>query len=321
MMTKYLIPILLCIFPVLSFAGERWLFLGDSITQAGYYVDYVETWMLMNEENPPEIIDLGLSSETVSGLSEENHPGRRPYIHNRLSKVLERVKPDVVIACYGMNCGIYHPFSKDRFTAYRQGIRKLVEESQAIGAEVILITPPPYAGRVKPKAPPQEGEPYGYRTPSPDYNEVLERYAEWILSLEKKKGFWGLFSINGIKGVRSVTVRPGIERFMEACYPKEPVHPNEYGHLLMGEAFLQGIGKNTGSSLLETGENDLAKDPKWKKLHDLVRQQRELYDRSLLNDIGHGNEGVAKRFTTPLAEAEESVKVINTSIAKLVEKD
>lgn len=305
-MKKCLIPILLLLIPIIGHAGERWLFLGDSITQAGYYVDYIETWMLLNEEDAPEIIDLGLSSETVSGLSEENHPGRRPYVHNRLRPVLDRVKPDVVIACYGMNCGIYHPFSKERFTAYRKGIRKLVEDAQAVGAEVILITPPPYAGRVKPKAPPAEGEPYGYRAPSPDYNDVLGRYAKWILSLDGKNG------------IRAVTVRPGIERFMEACYPKEPVHPNEYGHLLMGEAFLKGIGKETGSSLLESGKNDLAKDPKWTELHLLVREQRETYDRALLNDIGHGNPGVAKRFDTPLEEAKELVKPINKAIAKLV---
>lgn len=308
-MKKYLVLTLFVLIPVLSSAGERWLFLGDSITQAGHYVDYIETWMLLNEKKAPEIINLGLSSETVSGLSEEIHPGQRPYVHNRLSKVLERVKPDVVIACYGMNCGIYHPFSKDRFTAYRKGIRKLVEEAQAIGAEVILITPPPYAGRVKPKDPPKEGEPYGYRAPSPDYNEVLGRYADWILSL------------NGKHGIRSVTVRPGIEKFMADCYPKEPVHPNEYGHLLMGEAFLQGLGKETGSSLLRTGNNDFERDQKWKNLYELVRQQRELYDRSLLNDIGHGNEGVAKRFTTPIKEAEESVKAINASIAELLKNE
>ncbi len=308
-MTKYLTLILLLLLPIFGQAGERWLFLGDSITQAGYYVDYIETWMLLNEEDAPEIINLGLSSETVSGLSEEDHPGRRPYVHNRLDKVLKRVKPDVVIACYGMNCGIYHPFAKERFTAYRKGIRKLVEDAQAIGAEVILITPPPYAGRVKPKAAPKDGEPYGYKTPSPDYNEVLERYAKWILSLDGKHG------------KRAVTVRPGIEKFMQDCYPKEPVHPNAYGHLLMGEAFLQGIGKETGSSLLESGRNDFADDTKWVKLHDLVKHQRELYDRSLLNDIGHGNPGVAERFTTPLAEAEESVKNINKAIATLLAED
>jgi hypothetical protein len=29
-------------------------------------VDYIKTWLLLNEADPPEIINPGLSSETVS---------------------------------------------------------------------------------------------------------------------------------------------------------------------------------------------------------------------------------------------------------------
>lgn len=109
-----------------GYVNRRWLFLGDSITQNGTYVDYIETWLLLNEPDAPEIIDLGLSSETVSGHSEPDHPFPRPDLHQRLDKVLKRTKPKRVIACYGMNCGIYHPFSKARFNAYKEGIRKLI---------------------------------------------------------------------------------------------------------------------------------------------------------------------------------------------------
>ena len=40
---------------------QKWLFLGDSITQAGHYVDYIETRYLLNTENRPAMIDLGLT--------------------------------------------------------------------------------------------------------------------------------------------------------------------------------------------------------------------------------------------------------------------
>lgn len=50
-------------------AKERWLFIGDSITYAGHYTDYVETWLLLNEVDAPEIVNLGLGSEAVSELS------------------------------------------------------------------------------------------------------------------------------------------------------------------------------------------------------------------------------------------------------------
>jgi lysophospholipase L1-like esterase len=287
---------------------ERWLVLGDSITMGGHYVDYVETWLLLNEENAPEIIDLGLGSETVSGLSEPDHPFPRPCLIPRLESVLERVQPDVVIACYGMNCGIYHPFSEDRFKAYQDGINELIDQCQSAGAEVILVTPPPFAGRVKPKSPPAEGEPYGFKTPASDYNEVLGRYADWILSLDGKNG------------IRSIMIRPAIERFMEKCYPKEPVHPNEFGHELIGEAILWQLGYETGSDLLETGINPWSSDPEWTGLLELVEKQRLTYDRSLLNDIGHGNPGVMKRATTPLAEAEKEAELIQSQIDELLSR-
>lgn len=305
-----------CLLPIILFmlvnvtagAQERWLFLGDSITQAGHYTDYIETWMLLNEADCPEITNLGLSSETVSGLSEPDHPFPRPYLHNRLDRVLERTKPDLVIACYGMNCAIYHPFSQERLQAYQDGINKLVADAQAIGAKVILLTPPPFAGRVKPKAPPAEGQTFGFKHPSPDYNEVLQKYADWILSLDGKNG------------IRAFTIRPPLEKFMEKCYPKEPVHPNHYGHEMMAEAFLQALGKETGSDLLETGISPHSDDPQWNKVIKLVEQQRLAYDRALLNDIGHGNRNVMKKKTLPLAEAQEKATAIDAEIKSVVQR-
>ena len=66
----------------------------------------------------------GLPSETVSGLSEPGHAGGafpRPDLHERLERVLEQTRPDLIVACYGMNDGIYHPFTEARFEKYQAG--------------------------------------------------------------------------------------------------------------------------------------------------------------------------------------------------------
>src|SRR5947207_215421 len=56
--------------------SRRVLFLGDSITASGQYVAYFEAWLLTQPgDQKPQIIDAGLPSETVSGLSEEGHAG------------------------------------------------------------------------------------------------------------------------------------------------------------------------------------------------------------------------------------------------------
>ena len=88
--------------------AKRILFLGDSITNSGQYVGYIETQLRLQGLNPmPEFINLGLPSETCSGLSEPDHPFPRPDVHERLDRALAKIKPDVVFACYGMNDGIY----------------------------------------------------------------------------------------------------------------------------------------------------------------------------------------------------------------------
>jgi lysophospholipase L1-like esterase len=288
-------------------AHERWLFLGDSITYGGDYVDYIETWSLLNEPDAPEIIDLGVSSETVSGLSEPAHPFPRPYLHHRLTNVLDRINPDVVFACYGMNCAIYHPFSDERFKAYQDGINRLVSEVQSRGAKIILLTPPPYAGSVKPKPLPGPGEEFSFMKPTPDYNDVLARYADWILSLD------------GQNGIRAFSVRPGLERFMKDSYKREPIHPTPYGHEILAESLLQGLGKETGSDILQTGVSPHKNDSEWNALYALVQQERIIYERALLCEIGHENPGVMKRQKIPLTEAIKQVEPIRQQIKALTE--
>jgi len=85
--------------------ARRVVFLGDSITYSGEYVEFIETYVRSRfPESRVEFLDLGLPSETVSGLSEPGHAGGafpRPDLHERLGRVLEKAKPDLIVACYG----------------------------------------------------------------------------------------------------------------------------------------------------------------------------------------------------------------------------
>jgi hypothetical protein len=105
---------------------------------------------------------------------------------------------------------------------------------------------------------------------------------------------------------------------MELCYPKEPIHPNDFGHELMAETFLQSLEKETGSDLLETGVSPHTDNAQWNKLIGLVQQQRLTYDRALLNEIGHGNPGVIKKETAPLPEEEKASTFIDIQIQELI---
>src|SRR5204863_4762376 len=124
------------------------VFLGDSITYSGQYVDDFETFLFLRfPARQFEVINVGLPSETVSGLSEDGHAGGqfpRPDLHERLDRVLAKTKPDLIFACYGMNCGIYLPLDDARFQKYKDGIQWLRDKAKAAGANVIHVTPPTF---------------------------------------------------------------------------------------------------------------------------------------------------------------------------------
>jgi lysophospholipase L1-like esterase len=165
--------------------SRRIVFLGDSITAAGKYVADFDAWLATRKfDPPPVVIDAGLSSETVSGLSEEGHAGGkfpRPDLHERLDRILAVTKPDLVFSCYGINCGIYQPFDAERFARYQQGYQRLKEKVESIGAKLIVITPPFYDDARK-------------NPGSFSYNAVLDRYAEWLVA-QREQG-WSVIDLH-----------------------------------------------------------------------------------------------------------------------------
>jgi lysophospholipase L1-like esterase len=230
-------------------APKMIFFLGDSITKAGGYVRTIKDEMgKLYPASPPQIHNFGHMSETVSNLSEAYHPGRRPCVLNWIDQVLAE-KPDYVVACYGINDGIYHPLNETRFTAYKTGIETLIKKSNAVGAKLILLTPPPYANPGPPfpegtdaagrealyaKANAEaeieaEKDPnkFGYRTAYQYYDHVLESYCKWLLTLDGKDG------------VSVVDIRTPMLARIKETHGGDAIHPNGTGHAIMAETFMK----------------------------------------------------------------------------------
>ena len=76
---------------------KRIVFLGNSITwQANYVNDVIAYLTVHYPDRHFEFINVGLPSETVSGLSEPGHAGGafpRPDLHERLQRVLDQTRP------------------------------------------------------------------------------------------------------------------------------------------------------------------------------------------------------------------------------------
>ena len=220
---------------------KRILFLGNSITWAGMYVNYVEAYLSVQYPGRRfEFINVGLSSETVSGLSEPGHAGGsfpRPDLHERLGRVLVQTKPDLVFACYGMNDGIYMPFDTGRFQKFREGINWLHQEVVKTGARLIHLTPPDYDEA---------------RGKSKGYSAVLDRYADWLLS-RRRSSKWEVIDIHYpmkkyLAAHRKIDSTFRLDGFALA---QDGVHPGETGHWLIAREILFYLGfkdvyKSTG---------------------------------------------------------------------------
>jgi lysophospholipase L1-like esterase len=206
--------------------GPRILFLGDSITYDGRWPTLVESALRSTEKfKDAEIVNMGLPSETVSGLSEEGHASGkfpRPDLHERLGRVLPAFKPTLVIACYGMNDGIYLPPDPARDQAYQKGIARLHDEATKAGARIIFLTPPLHRAD----------------KPSPDrarYDAVLDHFASWLTARNHP---WA-----------AIDIRPALRASIAAAKAKNPafvyaaddIHPGDEGHRFIAEAACAGL--------------------------------------------------------------------------------
>jgi len=223
--------------------GQRVLFLGDSITQSGQYVALTEAYLwAARPQTRIDVVSAGLSSETVSGITEPIHPFPRPNIHERLIRALDLVQPDWVVVCYGMNDGIYHPASPEITEAYRSGLEKLIAEVSARGAKLILLTPPSFDI----DAPPirsrlneiKTDDPYGYLNPYKKYDDTLVTLGDIV------KSFGELPSVDRVIDVHQATdsylkrVKAAISDYGYG----DGIHPPIDGHLAMAVGLLAGLG-------------------------------------------------------------------------------
>lgn len=268
--------------------ARRIAFLGDSITYSGDYVAAVEAWLLsQRRDDPPVVINVGLPSETVSGLSEAGHAGGRfprPDLAERLDRVLATVRPDLVFACYGINCGIYQPLDDGRIAKFQQGVRRLKEKVEATGAEIVFITPPTFDDRRKE---------LGF-----SYDDVLAEYSQWLLA--QREDAWRVIDLHGPMASETARRRRLVPDF---TFQPDAVHPNAAGHWYIATRLIGALGDDSvaGSADPQAMLQAAGASPQaW----DVVRRRMQLLRNAYLSAAGHQRPGIPPGLPLPEAEAE-----------------
>jgi lysophospholipase L1-like esterase len=258
----------------------------------------VETYFrLKYPDRELDWINVGLPSETVSGLSEENHANGafpRPDLHERLDRVFEQMKPDLVFVNYGMNDGIYLPLDEERYQKYKDGINWLDTKIGEIGAEAIFVTPPVY-------------------DPKKDaaYANVLDNYSEWLISKRYTED-WKVIDIHW-------PMRKYLEdqRELDSAFylAKDGVHPGEIGHWLMAKEILISIGESEVKNYVDI-HDAIASHAMGEEILSLVSKRQALLRDAWLTATGHLRPGINAGI--PLEEAQAKGREIDAEIKKML---
>lgn len=230
-----------------KFSGQSpWVFLGDSNTYSGGYVALIDAAVRAqaNLAPVPKILNLGMSSETASGLSEPDHPFPRPCVHQRIDKVLAMTRPGVVFICYGMNDGIYAPKSKENFAAYQDAMHRLAGKIRSTGAILVCLTPPSFetaAVAKKDAFGPSDSGRYAWFAPAKEYDLVVKEQADWCLENSLEADY--------VIDLRSALIAAGKEALSkdsEFRFTKDGVHFGSEAHHVVARKILQSLGAPEG---------------------------------------------------------------------------
>ena len=277
---------------------KRVVFLGDSITYDGHYVaDIVAYQRLHQPQREMEFINLGLPSENTSGLSEPGHAGGkfpRPDLHERLGRMLAKTRPDLVIACYGMNDGIYLPLDAGRFAAFTNGIIRLHQAVENSGAKIIHVTPPVF-----------DEVPGGH----PGYANVLDVYSRWLL--DQLTNGWRVIDLHFPMQQTLAAERAKRPAF---AFAKDGIHPDEAGHWLMAKEILKGLGA-TDLAGMESPVGLFQDAATGQRILPLLNQKLSVMKDAWLTEIGHKRPMPAG---LPMAEATKRAGELEKQITNLI---
>jgi len=204
--------------------GDRVVFYGDSITQAGGYGALVEAYVVTRfPEWDVRFENAGVGGDTVRG-------GWAGPIELRLQRDVVARRPSVVTIMLGMNDGGYKPFDPTTLAAFADGYASILRTlKQALpGVRLTVIRSSPFDDVSRP---PQF---------APGYDDALRRLGCYVSTLgQREKATVVDFRTPVNAGIAAVL--RGDKDLARLLLP-DRIHPGVAGHLLMGATLLRAWG-------------------------------------------------------------------------------
>ena len=286
---------------------KRIVFLGDSITQGGDYVTDFECWLLANGIKT-EVINLGLASETASDLTAEENAGHlkahgfgRPMVSERLDRALTAAKPDLLIACYGMNDGSSLPSNDEGLKRFVDAITHLREAALKSGVKRVVFCTPPVRD--------DKGD-----ATLKFHDENLTRYTEWLLT--KRADGWDVVDFHG---PMRKALDEGRAKSPAFSLSKDGVHPGREGHWIMAHELLTQF---LGAKLDGVTSAEALFAAQGPEIRKLVDQRMHTLFNAWMTKIGHKRPGApGGPGTKPgqsIDQATESAAAITKQIEALM---
>jgi lysophospholipase L1-like esterase len=226
--------------------GDRYLFIGDSITHQCLYTQYVEDFYYTRYPK----MRIHFRNAGVSG-------DRAQDALDRFDDDIAAFKPTVATVLLGMNDASYTDFSPEIFKTYSEGVIKLLDKLDAIQCKVILMSPTMFDHQAFEQM--VAKDPARGKNKNPEnYNGVLAYYGKWLQETARKRGyqFVDLFSPLNTHTVQQRKLDPNFTLIADA------IHPGSDGQLVMAYELLRQTGEL--GSVLSTGVR--AVDGKWMPL-------------------------------------------------------
>lgn len=198
--------------------GDRLVFLGDSITHAGFYVEPIESMLwCLHPELELEFFNAGVSGDVAAQAAE------------RLEAEVIAQDPAVVFVLLGMNDAGYAPLDEAGLLRYRAGLDGIVRRlKQETDADVVVLSPTYY----DPAPLQKRGD-----QPVAGYNDTLLRYGATGREVAREHGCT-FVDVNKPMARATKLMRGSDPDFTMV---PDGVHPDEIGGLVIADAVLQSV--------------------------------------------------------------------------------